>query len=288
MDALTPPSRRPIPDDRSTAMRNMLITQVTRKRSGWVRWLAPWLTAVAVPAIATTGFLVVPSGHQQSAPPPAGTTTKVTASPTGGPRPSPSISPSISSSISPSSTTSPSGLPNQQAAYNACIDRIAFEAEFRAGIAEKGLVGKVARHTAEGWTVVVANKLRAYACQVQPDSAASSPRTLPAPRLARVTVDDVAIADNARSNREPGQEGDMAWGGGPLPRGVNAIRYTFPDGHVETAVVANGYWVMHYFSPQPFDWQGPKIKARLSGPAGTRTFELTWGDDTCNQTSHGC
>jgi hypothetical protein len=168
------------------------------------------------------------------------------------------------------------------------------QAEFGGPTPGRGITGKVAKHTAEGWTVVVADAAHAWACQVQPDSAVTSAKPLPAPRLSGVTVDDVAVANNVRENREPGEPGELTWAGGPVPRGVDAIRYTFPDGHVERAVIAGGYWVLHYFSPAPFTPEGAsqtdttKIAVRLSGPAGSRTFRLTWGDDTCNQVSHGC
>jgi hypothetical protein len=71
--------------------------------------------------------------------------------------------------------------------------------------------------------------------------------------------------------------------------GVTSISYRFPDGHVVSAVVADGMWSMDY-RPR----QGPLAEGDTSGlgpievTAGSHTFTLDWGTGTCAQVNHGC
>jgi hypothetical protein len=267
-------------------MRSMLINQVTRNRPAWLRWLAPWLAAVAVPAIATAGFLVVPGGDQHTAPPPGGPSSSLS------PSPSSSLSPSPSPSTSfPVVTPTPAVVPKQRTAYSLCVTAVRERFLGEPDAPGRSLAGKVAKHGANGWTVVVADGVHAWACSV--DDAVSPSKSLPAPPLAQVGVSDVAVSDNVLGWEGP-QSGEYVWAGGPVPRGVTTIRYTFPDGHVEPAVLSGGFWAMRYDALATFVPEGHNqneaapISVRLSGPGGTRTFKLAWGEDTCNQVSHGC
>ncbi len=79
--------------------------------------------------------------------------------------------------------------------------------------------------------------------------------------------------------------------------GVQAISYTFPDGHTEQAVVGeNGLWSMSYL-PTGGVLADPKTNTSRLDPitvsvdymsGDRRDFALQWGLNTCAQFNHGC
>lgn len=84
--------------------------------------------------------------------------------------------------------------------------------------------------------------------------------------------------------------------GGALPDdNVETITYTFPDGHVEDAVVEGGVWAMAYFATTP-PLDGSKrvpMDAETTVTVGyadgtEETFDLAYPLDYCSQTNHGC
>lgn len=84
--------------------------------------------------------------------------------------------------------------------------------------------------------------------------------------------------------------------GGALPDdSVASISYTFPDGHVEDAVVEGGVWAMAYFATtSPLDGSrrvpmDAETTVTVGYADGTEeTFDLEYPLDYCSQTNHGC
>ena len=79
--------------------------------------------------------------------------------------------------------------------------------------------------------------------------------------------------------------------------GVQAISYTFPDGHTERAVVGeNGLWSMAYvITDRPTlnlfadTSQLDPVDVTVASTGGdTAKHALQWGLDTCAQLNHGC
>jgi hypothetical protein len=78
---------------------------------------------------------------------------------------------------------------------------------------------------------------------------------------------------------------------------VQAIRYEFPDGHIENAVVGeSGMWSMLYL-PTEGPLADPRVNETTLDPiqvtvhytdGHTDGFALEWGQDTCGQVNHGC
>jgi hypothetical protein len=159
------------------------------------------------------------------------------------------------------------------------------------GAAHGKLRGLVVASTGKGTTAVVGDGKSTWACNLEPDRAVSGPGRV---SITRPRPSDFAVAHNVTSNVLPGDPGEMAWGGGALPKGVTSVAFIFPDGHKEPAITKNGYWVMQYFAETPFAKpeqsieQVDRIIVRLAGPSGRRTLKLSWGTDTCNQVVHGC
>lgn len=84
--------------------------------------------------------------------------------------------------------------------------------------------------------------------------------------------------------------------GGALPDdAVTAIRYEFPDGHVQEAVVRDGMWAMAYFPTEgPLGGGGrmpPQAQAAVTvdyRDGTTQEFVLDYPMDFCAQVNHGC
>ncbi len=109
-------------------------------------------------------------------------------------------------------------------------------------------------------------------------------------RPSRSDLQALAVANNVLTRG--GQQYEYYWGAGVLPQGVAGLRYTFPDGAAEEAVVSGTFWLMRHRSAKPGGNQqgGPLIKVDLLGASGAVlvTRELQWGLHTCAQISHGC
>lgn len=99
------------------------------------------------------------------------------------------------------------------------------------------------------------------------------------------------VANNLISIK--GKQYEYYWAAGQLPSNVAKISYTFPDGKTTQAVVKGNYWVMQHQTATPWKEgspQGAQIQVALYLANGqpTRSFLLSWGEDTCAQISHGC
>ncbi|MEU4192880.1 hypothetical protein AB0E69_13345 [Kribbella sp. NPDC026611] len=78
------------------------------------------------------------------------------------------------------------------------------------------------------------------------------------------------------------------WAGGMVPAGVATIRYTFPDGATEDAVIQDGFWLLRHLSVKAEG--GARVRVRLLSSSGAlvNDFRLVPGTQTCAQVSHGC
>ncbi|HYJ69331.1 MAG TPA: hypothetical protein VEX15_16900 [Nocardioidaceae bacterium] len=66
------------------------------------------------------------------------------------------------------------------------------------------------------------------------------------------------------------------WGAGPVPAGVDAVRFTFPDGHVEDATVSDGFWMVRYQADTDFP-----DDAKIQVEAGGESFAAPWDRADC-------
>jgi hypothetical protein len=85
---------------------------------------------------------------------------------------------------------------------------------------------------------------------------------------------------------------DYFWAAGRLPKGITRITYAFPDDTSTDAVIKGSYWLMQHQNKVP--WREgvvptTRVKVTLSTAAGpVKSFDLTWGVQTCAQITHGC
>lgn len=284
MNDLLPPARRSIPERRRTLMRERLdeeidsTTTVGRREGAARRFGIPALVAAAVAALAIGGYVVADGGD--------GTDGNADPNPAGqGERSEKGDRVKEGGQQKPAPDLASTAMTDPGAAYRECIALAVRAYEWRGEPIEGELEGKLAIDNAKGTTVVVANSTDAYTCNIEPDQAVSYPSEL----NGRFDESDFRFALNVTSNVLPGDKGDMVWVGGEVPTGVTGIRYAFPDGHTEEAVVQDGFWALQYYSDQPIP-SGPndRVEVTLDGP-GAQTFELPFTADTmCNQVSHGC
>jgi hypothetical protein len=73
---------------------------------------------------------------------------------------------------------------------------------------------------------------------------------------------------NTGTENEPSR---YFWGAGPAPAGVDAVRFTFPDGHVEDATVEDGFWLVRYQATRDFP-DNAKVQAEAAG----ERFSVQW------------
>lgn len=84
----------------------------------------------------------------------------------------------------------------------------------------------------------------------------------------------------ALSSANTGTENEPAryfWGAGPVPAGVDAVRFTFPDGHVEDATVEDGFWMVRYQAAADFS-----DDAKVHVEAGGESFAVPWREPCVN------
>ena len=71
--------------------------------------------------------------------------------------------------------------------------------------------------------------------------------------------------------------------GGALPEGVSSITYAFPDGHQKRATIKDGFWVMQYFSEDPFVEPGTPlgdpIEVIVDGSGGRHELTMDWTEE---------
>ena len=279
MNDLLPPARRSIPTRRRALMRERLdeeigTTTVDRRWEGVARRFGiPVAVAAVAAALAIGGYVVTTDDGVRDQP---GGDPGVSGRDGDGPRSD--VQPKPEAGVS-----APIADPDQ--AYEKCIDLTVRGFNMRGEPVTGEPVGKLAIDDGEGITVVVANSTDSYACNIKPGHAVSRGNELDG----AVQESDFWFALNYTGNVLSGDKGDMVWAGGEVPEGVTGIRYVFPDGHTEDAVVQDGYWAMQYFSDRMIpSGREDRVEVTLDG-ADPQTFELPFTSDTmCNQISHGC
>lgn len=98
---------------------------------------------------------------------------------------------------------------------------------------------------------------------------------------------DFAVGSTERSD----SVGVLVWSGGMVPAGVTSVTYRFPDGHRESAIVKDGFWVMEYTSDTPLEQLAGRradlpIRVTLTGSGGRKQLTVTW-EDFCFRGSRG-
>ena len=104
------------------------------------------------------------------------------------------------------------------------------------------------------------------------------------------TADTFAVANNLIPIKD--KQYDYFWAAGRLPKGITKITYAFPDDTGTDAVIKGSYWLMQHQNKVPWT-EGAvpttRVKVTLSTAAGpVKSFDLTWGVQTCAQITHGC
>jgi hypothetical protein len=148
-----------------------------------------------------------------------------------------------------------------------------------------GLKPRLVLHSTHGDLVVVADQKYAWVCRLRTIDGVLAPvRAVPEHAVAT----DFSVSDLDRSD----SPGELVWSGGALPKGVTAVTYRFPDGHQESAVTRDGYWVMEYASDTRMSVQpgrqsdGLPMTVTLTGPGRRQTLTVQWGDN-CIRGRHG-
>lgn len=282
MNDLLPPDRRSIPKRRRALMRERLdeeisttTTTVGRRREGAVRRFGIPAAVAAVAALLAIGGYVVATDDDGVRNDPRGDTGMAgqdddRSESDGQPKPEAGVS-------------EPMADPSEP--YAQCVRMVVRQFGWRGEPVDQEPVGKLAIDNGKGIVVVVANSTDSYTCNLEPDHAVSRGNVSDG----EFQASDFWFALNATGNVLRGDEGDMVWAGGEAPEGVTAIRYTFPDGHTEAAVVQDGFWAVQYYSERVIP-HGPNDHVEVTVEGTTpQTFELPFTSDTeCNQISHGC
>lgn len=248
-----------------------VIAGARRRRK--VRGLATTaVAAIAVAGVATGGFLAGGRSLGQ-APEPA--------------------SPGPTTLISPNSPTPPATTPRSPASTPGAIP-ITAAACRTAAASEPGPGPKATQRSLlsdeTGTAIVIADSRYWVACDNTFGRQVSARRPARLQKPSPQDTDAFAVADDLITR--PDGEREFSWAGGMLPDGVAKIRYTFPDGATEDAVVHGGFWLMRHVSDRvpPSGPPTTTIRVRLLSASGAvvNDFRLTWGVQTCAQISHGC
>ena len=248
-----------------------VIAGARRRRK--VRGLATTaVAAIAVAGVATGGFLAGGRSLGQ-APEPA--------------------SPGPTTLMSPNTPTPPATTPRSPASTAGAIPITA--AACRAAAASEPGPGPKATQRSllsdeTGTAIVIADSRYWVACDNTFGRQVSARRPARLQKPSPQATDAFAVADDLITR--PDGEREFSWAGGMLPDGVAKIRYTFPDGATEDAVVHGGFWLMRHVSDRvpPSGPPTTTIRVRLLSASGAvvNDFRLTWGRQTCAQISHGC
>lgn len=228
-------------------------------------------SAVAVLAVVAGGFAVT-NGTDGSLPvQPVGTPSSAPATPR---------------------TPSPSGTPATVGAADLAACRAAAEGEGSRPGAGASVPAVIS--AARGIAFIVADSKYWLACDTGYRS--GSAKEVSARRPGSNAKPDVrdprafAVAEN--QVEVAGKPTGYYWAAGVVPDGVQTIRYTFPDGSTEDAVVSGKYWLMHHWSPGGGVTPAPpgELKVRVIGVSGgvLADLRLEPGVHTCAQISHGC
>lgn len=318
---LTPPPEEPLSDATRAQMRQRLTdaTRTAQPRPGH-RWLVPGLAAASVLAVVAGAFAVASTNDdgagRGSSLQPAGPGT--TQSPTSPPGESASSTPSggsatptppeePASSAIPTPTTVALVEPPQVSGATSCADEVSGFAKVQEP-ALQGATVTAERDSGAGTTYLYETKSAWVVCDDStavlggPESANGYTPTLVSSHLKSESyqpdTDTLAISMNFIGSADYNSiESAYFFAAGRDFDGVQAISYTFPDGHTERAVAGqNGLWSMAYvITDRPTlnlfadTSQLDPIEVTVTYTGGnTGSFTLQWGLDTCAQLNHGC
>jgi hypothetical protein len=277
---LTPPPERDLDPERRAAIRSVLGEPAPPRRA-----VVPLVAAAAVLAVVGAVAIVVPRlGGDRPAP--------------SGPGPAPATK----------TTTSGPGLGEGKPPVSPSVAAIAICKEMLTGYARANPqprpipgAGAQVRATMKGrWgtTLILADGKYWAGCDTagyaHNHGSLREPGTLARPSSA--DNDAFAVSEYMQSETWTADSNwyDFFWAAGILPADVGGIRYTFPDGKTESAVVNGLFWTMQHSFDKPWvegqDLNRPPVKVTLIQPDGSvlRTFELEWGTQTCAHVNHGC
>jgi hypothetical protein len=279
---LTPPPERDLDPERRAAIRSVLGEPVPPRRT-----VVPLMAAAAVLAVVGAAAIVVPRlGGDHPGPgggpgPGPAPTTKTTTSGPGLGEGKPTVNPSAAATVCRKMLTG-------YASANPQARRI------------PGAGAQVRATTAGRWgtTLILADGKYWVGC----DTAGSSHNggSLREPgavaRPSSTDNDAFAVSEYMQSETWTPESNwyDYFWAAGIMPAGVGGIRYTFPDGKTQAAVVNGMFWTMQHSFDKPWvqgqDLNRPPVKVTLIRPDGSvlRSFELEWGKQTCAHVNHGC
>jgi len=326
---LTPPPDEPLLDATRAEIRQRLsaATQTEEQRPG-NRWLVPGLAAAAVLTVVAGAFAVASTnddgaGEGSSLQPAGSETTQSATTPPGGsatPSPSggsvtstPSEDPAGSAIPTPSllpsqpTNTVPLTEPPQVAGATSCADEVSQFAKVQEP-ALQGATVTAERDSAAGTTYLYETKLASVVCDDStavlggPESGRGYMPTLVSSHLKSESYqpdkDTLAVSMNFIGSADYiSIESAYFLAAGRDFDGVQAISYTFPDGHTERAVVGeNGLWSMAYvITDRPTlklyndSSQLDPVDVTVTSTGGDTTkYTLQWGLDTCAQLNHGC
>jgi hypothetical protein len=144
---------------------------------------------------------------------------------------------------------------------------------------------------AEGRLMIVADSKYVGVCE---NSYGSEPSIRRAARVTDIQPDNHDAFALATDRLDvPGRTYQLYWGAGLFPLGAQGVHFTFPDGKTVEAKVVGRYWMLRYRSSTvPTDFTKTsriRVQVWITAPRFViQNFQLTWGQQTCAQISHGC
>lgn len=334
---LTPPPEQPMPDEARAHIRDQLAAATAGGDAGQGsrgvsllagRWTAPAVAAAAVVAVVLGAFAVAatqdnssgpgrdslqPAATSPDAPPPTVTPGSETGSPTptaaeeATPTPSElSVSlgtPTHESAAPPPKTAEP-GFPQlPDEAPVSCDEEVAEMAQMEPSL--RGAAVTAQRDTAIGTIYLYETKAAGVVCDdttAVPGGPQSEKGYVPTlisfhQKSEDYRLDSETLAISQNYIASPDGAYSYFFAAGRDFDGVEAISYTFPDGHTEDAVLGkNGFWSMSYLptegvlaDPKTNTFRLDPIKVTLRHSYDDFwVASLEWGLDTCAQLNHGC
>lgn len=281
------PPERPLSDQARAQRRADLMHAITDDGRGRRRWLVPAIAAAAVVAVVAVGGAVIAGGDDPSSREgvPAGggpadasldpdTPTEAPAAETpppdepAGPKPEGSTVPGEGTSTGPVDH-----FPVQPP--ESCSDlRIPVR-----GATEEGSIAigdTTVRLYGNGSTWIICDEWAALD---------GGDATLLHPHAYGEPLDQAQLGISMNFSIDDALIGEYV-AGGALPDGVESITYTFADGHVEEAVLADGMWAMAYFRESRDILTRAMVEVVTNG--SSEQFTLRGIDGFCNQSNHGC
>jgi hypothetical protein len=280
------PPERPLSDQARAQRKADLMHEVAEHRPGSRRWLVPAVAAAAVVAAVAVGGAVIAGGDEPTSRPGA---------PAGGGPAQPSLAPDTPTDDSnavpsepPTKPDAPRTVPGESKSSGAFDGGFPVQppqscADLRIPVRSATEVSSIpigdttVRLFANDDTWIVCDEWASL------DGGAA---TLfhPHPLGAQLGRAELGVSMNF-SLDDPDASEYVA--GGALPDGVQAISYTFSDGHVEQATITDDMWAMAYFTSAKTSIEGATVEVTMADGSSDQV-ELRYPLDFCSQSNHGC